>query len=191
MDPTPGAGRYTPAIPARPELLYDRNVHTQVFHGGPDRLHAVATLKDDTLGPHGFATVHEMTLEVTLSRPDLTILDVTAGMEHHPHGTCPMTLRQMDHLVGLTVGQGYFAELSRRFGGNRGCNHLHAMAQSIGTVVALSFAATLTYDHPETLAMTPADWFGNVVDKEPRIVNSCVVWHENGDLVRRLKDDTA
>lgn len=130
--------------------------------------------------------MHEMSLEVMLSRPDLTILEVSAGMEHHPHGTCPMTLRQMDQLVGLQVGRGYFAALRSRFGGNRGCNHLHAMAQSIGTVVVLSFAAVHTYEHPAALELTPKEWFASVAENEPRVVNSCVIWHENGELVRQL-----
>lgn len=189
MDSTPGSGSYASAVPGQPDLLYNRDVRTRVFYGGPGRLRAAATLRDDTIGPQGFATMHEMSLEVMLSRPDLAILEVSAGMEHHPHGTCPMTLRQMDQLVGLQVGRGYFAALRSRFGGNRGCNHLHAMAQSIGTVVALSFAAVHTYEHPAALELTPKEWFASVAENEPRVVNSCVIWHENGELVRQLTEE--
>jgi hypothetical protein len=181
-----GAGRYAAVETDDPHLLYDRDVRTRVWILDADRLRAEVRLRDDTLGPTGFATVHEMTLEAIVSRPDLTIVDVRAGMEHHPHGSCPLTLRQMDQLVGLQVGKGYFRELSSRFGGNRGCNHLHSMAQSLGTVIALTLAATLTHDEPETLQLGRKEWFANVIDKEPRIVDSCVIWHEDGPLMLEI-----
>ena len=63
----------------------------------------------------------------------------------------------------------------------------HTMAQNLGTVVALSFAATLTHDDPQTLELDRAAWFANVVEKEPRIVNSCVIWHEDGPLIEELR----
>ena len=186
MDTTPGSGRYTPVDPSQPNLLYDRDVRTRVFQEDPGHLRAVATLRDDTLGPHGFATVHHMSLEVVLASESLAITEVDAGMANHPHGVCPITLRQMQQLVGLRVGKGYFAELSKRFGGNRGCNHLLALAQSIGTIVALSAAASITYERPQMIDLDPPHWFRKVADLQPRIVNSCVIWHENGDLVRRI-----
>ncbi len=116
MDRNPGSGSYAPTAPAQPELLYDRDVRTRVFHGGADRIRAIATLKDDTLGPHGFAT---------------------------------------------------------------------------GTVVALSSAARHTYEHPKTLELTPAERFGNIAEQAPQVVNSCAIWHEDGDLVRQLRQNNS
>ena len=125
-------------MPDQPNLLYDRDVRTRVFHEGPDALRAVATLKDDSLTPFGYGTVHEMRLEVWLDRPSLEITAVDAGMDHHPQQACPFTTHRMRELVGLSIRKGYVAELHARFGGNRGCNHLLTMAQSIGTTVAMA-----------------------------------------------------
>lgn len=186
MDTTPGSGRYTPVEPSQPNLLYDRSVRTRVFHEDSRHLRAVATLHDDTLGPHGFATVHHMSLEVVLASDSLAITEVRAGMDNHPHGVCPITLARMQQLVGVSVGKGYFAELSKRFGGTSGCNHLLTLAQNIGTVVALSAASKITHDNPEILDLDPPRWFRTIADRQPRIVNSCAIWHDDGVLVRRL-----
>jgi hypothetical protein len=186
MDPTPGAGRYREAFPASPDVLYDRDVRTQVRIVGDDRLRASATLRDDTHGPGGFLTVHDMTLEAVIRLPDMEIIEVAASMASHPQGTCPMTLVQMQQLVGLRIAGGYLGEIRQRFGGNRGCNHLHALAQAIGTVAALTFAARLTLLEPEMQTLPRPQWFRRVADREPRIVNSCVIWRVNGDLHRRI-----
>src|SRR4051794_4541376 len=111
MKTTPGAGRFVPREPELPNLLYDRDVRTKVFHEGDKGIRAVATLKDDTLGPVGFATVHHMSLEVRLALESLVITEVKSDMQNHPHGMCPFTLRRMDELVGLSVQKGYFSEL--------------------------------------------------------------------------------
>ena len=84
MESTPPRGPFAPLVPDQPNLLYDRDVRTRVFHEGPDALRAVATLKDDSLTPFGYGTVHEMRLEVWLDRPSLEITAVDAGMDHHP-----------------------------------------------------------------------------------------------------------
>ena len=187
MPSTVGSGRFTQRQPEAPNLLYDRDVRTKVFHEGANGLRAVATLRDDSLGPVGFATVHQMSLEVRLTLDSLVITEVTSDMQNHPHGTCPFTLRRMDELVGLSVQKGYFSELSKRYGGNRGCNHLLALAQSIGTVVALSFAATITHEDPTMRNLDAPQWFKQLTERQPRIVNSCVIWHEDGDVVHQVR----
>ena len=188
LNPVPGAGRYTPATPDAPDLLYDRDVRTRVRLIAADRMLVTAHLHDDTNGPTGFATVHDMTIEAVVSVPDLEILSVSSAMANHPHGTCPMTLLQLDALVGMRIAGGYMGQVRRMFGSNRGCNHLHALAQQIGTVSALTFASRLAHDDPSMQELPAPQWYRRVVDREPRVVNSCVIWHEDGDLYRRLTE---
>jgi hypothetical protein len=188
MDPTPGAGRYRAATPDSTDLLYDRDVRTQVRILDGDRLRVTATLRDDTQGPGDFLTVHDMTLEAVISTPDMQILSVSAGMESHPHGTCPLTLAQMQQLVGLHIAGGYMGEIRRLFGGNRGCNHLHALAQTIGTVTALSFASRMVSHDPDMQLLPKPQWYRTVVDRAPGVVDSCVIWRKDGDLHRRIMD---
>jgi hypothetical protein len=176
-------------VPDQANLLYDRDVRTRVFHEGRDALRAVATLKDDTITPFGFGTVHEMRLEVWLDRPSLTITAVDADMEQHPQQACPFTTRRMRELVGLSVGKGYLAELHARFGGNRGCNHLVTMAQSIGTTVALAAFAASAYDDPPAAASPGADWVRQIATAVPQVIGSCAIWHADGELARHARGE--
>jgi hypothetical protein len=105
MESTSRRGPFAPLVPDQPNLLYDRDVRTRVFHEGPHALRAVATLKDDSLTPFGYGTVHEMRLEVWLDRPSLEITAVDAGMDHHPQQACPFTTHRMRELVGLELAQ--------------------------------------------------------------------------------------
>ena len=187
MNSSPHVGRAAKATPATPDILYDRDVRTRLYRHDPDTIRAVATLQDDSFGPGGFATVHDMVLSALIDEATLTIVSVEADMSGHPHGSCPMTLRHMDQLVGLRVGAGFFRELRARFGGNRSCNHLHTMAQHIGTVTSLSFASRLVEGDPEAQAQPHERWMLRVVQNEPQVVNSCAIWHEDGELAARMR----
>lgn len=188
MEQTPGSGHYPPMPRDSADLLYDRNVRTQVRRHDSEHLVVTASMSDDTLGPGGFVRIHEMSLEVDLTAPGLEITDVRTRMTSHPHGTCPLMIRDMRELVGMRIGRGYFAELRAKFGGNRGCNHLHMLAQSIGTVASLTFAARLFADGELRADVPPEQWFGGVAKKYPQVIDSCKIWHHDGDLVRRLQD---
>lgn len=187
MDRSPHAGSAATASPATPDVLYDRDVRTRLYRHDPKTIRAVATLKDDTYGPGGFLSVHDMVLAVTIDEATLTITTVKAEMLGHPHQACPMTLRQMDQLVGLQIGPGFFKELRQRFGGNRGCNHLHTMAQHIGTVTSLSFAARLVENDEHAQRLPHDRWMLQVVQNVPQVINSCAIWHEDGELAARMR----
>ena len=184
MHSTPQRGPFAPLVAEQMNLLYDRDVRTRVFHEGRHALRAVATLKDDSITPFGFGTVHEMRLEVWLDRPSLEITEVDASMEHHPQEACPFTTHRMRELVGLSVRKGFLAELHARFGGNRGCNHLVTMAQSIGTSVALSAFAQSAYDDPPAASSPDDDWVRQITTAVPQVIGSCAIWHSDGEAAR-------
>lgn len=188
MTSSPHAGRAAPAIPVSPDVLYDRDVRTRVYRAAPGVLRATASLKDDSFGPAGFSSVHDMIVSATIDEATMQITAVSAQMLGHPHRACPSTTTQMDQLVGLQIGRGYFRELRERFGGDRGCNHLHTLAQHIGTVVALSFAARLVEDDPDAQALPNDRWFLHVVQNEPQVIGSCAIWHRDGELALRMRD---
>lgn len=172
--------------PSSPDLLYDRAVKTQLFLPEPDRLVAEASLLDDTYGPGGFQTIHHMTLRMEVGLPEAQITAVDAGMLSHPHGWCPETTDHVDRLVGLRIEAGYFRELTSRLGGDRSCNHLLTLAQTIGTVVALSYAARMSLLEPELASLSDDDYFKRVVADHENVVGSCYVWRGEGPLVTHL-----
>lgn len=172
--------------PSSDDLLYDRAVTTRLFLPEPNRLVAEATLVDDTYGPGGFQTIHDMTLRMDVALPEAEIVAVDAGMLSHPHGWCPGTTAHVEQLVGLRIAAGYFHALSGLLGGSRSCNHLLALAQTIGTVVALSYAARMSLLEPAHASLSDDDYFRLVVDEHHDVVDSCYVWRADGPLVTEL-----
>jgi hypothetical protein len=186
MDLTPGSGNYRRVDQDDPDLLFDRSTRTKV-RVVDGQLQVVAWLADETLGPTGYIRVHDMTLRLTCTLDTLTILEAVAEMAHHPHGVCPLQTADADSLVGLSIGPGYFSALRQRMGGVRGCNHLHTLAQSAGTAAALTFAARRVHAHPEMVDLSPVEYFQEVVEVAPAVVNSCHAWREDGEIVAHLK----
>jgi hypothetical protein len=187
MDPTPRAGRRAPATRSTPDALYERDVRTLVELVDPDTLRVTAHLHDDTVADGGFQAIHDMTLVATVDTTTMKITDVAAGMANTPHDACPVTLLDLQRLVGLRIASGFFGELRRRLGGVRSCNHLHTLAQQVGTVVAVSYAARRAVLTPGLADLPPEEFFGEILAMEPRVVNSCRIWAEDGDLVARLR----
>jgi len=169
------------------DLLYDRTVSTRLSLPSEDRVVAEAALVDDTHGPGGFQTIHHMTLRAVVAVPEGVIVSAEASMHAHPHGWCPETIAHVDALVGLRIASGYFRELNRLLGGNRSCNHLLTLAQNIGTVVALSYAARMSLLDPSLSQLDDDDYFREIVREHEGVVDSCYVWRGDGPLVTELE----
>jgi hypothetical protein len=167
--------------------VYERDIRTTVEAAGPDLLRVTARLHDDTYADGGFQAIHDMTLVATVDLRTMEIVDVDASMANSPHGTCPVTILDLRRVVGLRIAAGFFGELRRRLGGPRSCNHLHTLTQQVGTVVALSYAALRTMRTPGLADLGAEDFFGEILEAEPRVVNSCKIWAADGDLVARIR----
>ena len=187
MDATPGSGRYENVPQDDPDLLYDRVVRTRARVAG-GLLVVSGWLTDETRGPTGYNRVQDMGIDVTCTMDTLTIVGVDARMERHPHGTCPLVLQDMDFLVGMTIGPGFLRELRSHMGGTRHCNHLYTVAQAVGQVAALTFAARLVHADPSLGRIAPVEHFAEVVHQAPAVINSCRIWREDGDVVGALRD---
>jgi hypothetical protein len=189
MDSTPGSGRYDNVPQVDPDLLYDRIVRTRarVVDG---QVVVSGWLTDETLGPTGYIRVHDMGLDITCSFDSLTITDVVARMNRHPHGTCPLVLSDMEFMVGMTIGPGFLKDLRSRMGGTRHCNHLYTVAQAVGQVAALTFAARLVHADPRLGEVPAIDHFAEVVAQAPTVINSCRIWREDGAVVGALREYT-
>lgn len=186
LDPAPGSGNVAPVRQEAPDLLYDRTTRTQVrITGG--LLVITGRLTDESLGLGGYVRVHDMGLEITCEPESMTIVEASADMVNHPHGLCPLMVPRVDSLVGLTITAGYLAEVRKRMGGVRGCNHLYALAQQVGTVAALTFAARFTHAEPALSTLQPHGFYQEVVDKAPGVVNSCYIWREDGEVATALR----
>jgi hypothetical protein len=156
---------------------HSRRIEFQTYERG-DALLVVGRLRDDRPWAAGGAQpehVHDMTLEVTVRRPELVVVGARAEMRRFPHAECPAIEPAFRGLVGLRVGRGYTREVQERFGRQLGCTHLELLARLIGPVVIQSIPSSVLRSQPEegvgpAMAEAGAGWF----------TDSCHVWASEG-----------
>ena len=150
-----------------------RQMDFEVFEEGGD-FRAVGRLRDDrpwAASTESIEHVHEMELEVTVRRADMTITAARAEMRRFPHAECPDIEGAFDGLVGLSVARGYTRAVQDRFGRSLGCTHLELLARCMGPVMiqAVASAAARLQDPvrlQEVIAEAGPMWFAD----------TCHVW---------------
>ncbi len=177
MATTPDGPSGVPPTEAAEIPTHSRRIEFDSYERGADLL-VVGRLRDDrpwasggTLPEH----VHDMSLEVTVRRPELVIVAARAEMRHFPHAECPEIETAFKGLVGLRVGRGYTREVQARFGRQLGCTHLELLARLLGPVVIQSLPSSALRTAPagdvgEALAEAGSGWFAD----------SCHVWATEG-----------
>lgn len=168
----------TVASPGPGEVpTHRRRIELDAYDRGEDLL-AVARLRDDRpwAGESGQTEhVHDMTLEVTVHRPELVVTGARAEMHRFPHAECRLIEGAFQGLVGLQVGRGYTRAVQERFGRQLGCTHLELLARLLGPLVVQSIPSSALRAHPgdggrQALAAAGTSWFAD----------SCHVWASEG-----------
>jgi len=184
-------GTSVPAERTTPDTIYERSARTAVRRSAAaGHLEVTATIQDECLAQGGFQRVHDMSLTLTVRQSDWLITRAEADMSAHPHGVCPSTIRDVQRIVGLRIAGGFNAELRKRLGGTRSCNHLHTMAQNAAQTMALSHVSTIYEDDPVLRDAEYAPFYRRVLDVAPRVVNTCAVWAEDGPVVDDLRSSS-
>ena len=126
--------------------------------------------------------VHDMDLDVTVRKDDLTITAASATMVRFPHAECPSITGAFEDLVGLCISRGYTRAVQERFGGARGCTHLEQLARTIGPVVIQAMTSNRARDRDwQHLDATPS--------ARPTLFprNTCHIWAEGGVAEQKLE----
>lgn len=156
---------------------HSRRIEFQTYERG-DALLVVGRLRDDrpwAVGGSQPEHVHDLSLEVTVRRPELLVIGARAEMHRFPHAECPQIAPAFRGLIGLRVGRGYTREVQERFGRQLGCTHLELLARLIGPVVVQSIPSSVLRAQPEegvgaAMAEAGTGWF----------TDSCHVWASEG-----------
>lgn len=169
----------TPVTPPGPGEVptHRRRIELDAYDRGDDLL-VVARLRDDrpwAAGSDQPEHVHDMTLEVTVHRPELVVTAVRAEMHRFPHAECRQIEGAFQGLVGLQVGRGYTRAVQERFGRQLGCTHLELLARLLGPLVVQSIPSSALRASPadgggEALAGADPGWFAD----------TCHVWASEG-----------
>ena len=126
-------------------ILHDHEYRVRAFRLGEDRIVIQGALHDQK--PPGLyihddpdpLTVHHMQVSLTVSFPELEIVDVVSHFESHPNDECPSITGHYRNLVGLSIARGFTHRVRELFGGPRGCTHVTALLQAMAPITLQCF----------------------------------------------------
>ncbi len=163
--------------------VHRRTIEFEAFDEG-DSLSVTGRLRDErpwAAGTDRVEHVHDMDLELTVRKKDLTITRAVATMGRFPHAECPAITGAFDGLVGLNISRGYTRAVTERFGGARGCTHLEQLARTVGPVVIQAMTSCRARDR---------DWqhLDAAPSARPTLFprNTCHIWAEGGVAEQKL-----
>jgi hypothetical protein len=177
------------------EVLHDREYRVRAFRTADDVILLRGAVRDQK--PPGLyidvdpdpLTVHHMQIDLEIGFPSMEIIGARVGIEVHPNRECPSIEAHYDELVGLSIARGFTHKVRELFGGPRGCTHTTALLQAMAPV-----AIQCSWSMRASVARR-AGVGGTVPEPSPEQrrmmwqmnLNTCHVWAEDGDQVRRLE----
>lgn len=178
-------------MPTTPHSVHRRVYDCEAFEDGPDRMRVRGHLNDTKPLGLGLAdgepmVIHDMSIELIVTLPDFTIVDVIAQMHVHPYDICPAVLADYRQLIGRSVTRGYSKAVRELFGGPQGCSHLGALLQAMGPVAVQASWGMATLHEPPGAAFQNED---GEADRQRRLamnVNTCHVWAEDGPHMKAV-----
>jgi hypothetical protein len=191
LPPTPSADDGEPL-----EVLHDREYRVRAFRKADDLLLIRGAVRDQK--PPGLyididpnpMTIHHMQVDLEIAFPTLEIVGATVGIEIHPGPSCPSIEGHYSKLVGLSIARGFTHKVRELFGGPRGCTHTTALLQAMAPV-AIQCMWSMRASQARRSGASGGD--GQEPTPEQRRMmwqtnlNTCHVWAEDGEQVRRLE----
>ena len=169
--------------------IHQRTITVKTFEIDDDTLAIEGNLIDDRLCKTFIyllsrivdpKIVHNITLKVVLSLPNLTINSAYLDMHEVPHEMCRDIHGIENNLIGISLLKGFNNNVNRLMGGKNGCLHLYNLLLSMRTA---AFQGFFTYcsrvQEDGSLRQVPFD--------ESVIVNTCHVWSESGPFAQELE----
>jgi Protein of unknown function (DUF2889) len=134
-----------------------------------------ASLEDTSQDGAGGEIIHSLSIEGTISLPDLVIRSIEPHASHHPYAACGASLAPVRKMVGIAIGPGFRAKVQDLMGGTSGCSHFLALAIDLSASHTLSLflrmrdtAAFSSRNDPDNA------WIGAGLKLEPRLENACI-----------------
>ena len=180
-----------PPPPDALEVLHDREYRVRAYQLAVDRIAIHGAVRDQK--PPGLyvpgdpdpLTIHHMQLGFEVEFPSLEIVAAHVAFESHPNSVCPSIADHYGELVGLSIARGFTHRVRELFGGPRGCTHTTALLQAMAPVAVQCFwsmraaiAKQAGDDDPIATRNRASD-----DDQLARVLNSCHVWDEHGQVV--------
>jgi hypothetical protein len=180
-------------VPAPPDLpeLHHRSYDVRSYAAGPDRVLIRGRIVD-TKPPGVYfeddpdpLEIHHMVIDLTISFPELEIVEADVVMETHPHGHCADITGHYANLVGLSIARGFTHKVRELFGGPRGCTHTTALLQAMAPIAVQSIWSMRHVSDTEQFVAPPTGRNPTPEEMRARLaynINSCHVWADPGPM---------
>ena len=147
-----------------------------------------ASLDDTCHGETSDEVIHSLSIEGTISLPDLVILSIEPRAHHQPYQECARSLDPVRKLVGLRIGPGFRAQVLSTLGGTRGCTHFLTLVLDLAASHTLSLflrmRAKVRFDSRND---PDGAWIGTGLAIEPRIENACIALTSDSPIIKIAK----
>ena len=134
--------------------------------------------------------LHHMIVSLTVTMPEMIIIDAHVEFEVYPHGGCPAITTHYEKLIGLSIARGFTHKIRELFGGPRGCTHTTALLQAMAPVAIQSVWSMRAVNVREGVAAVEPE----PTTREERLarmrfnLNTCHIWDENGEQAKIAAD---
>jgi Protein of unknown function (DUF2889) len=176
--------------------IHNRNYNVEAFRKADDRLLLRGTVHDTKppglyiVGDTERLTIHHMIVEMTVSFPQLEILEAGVVFDGFPNETCPGIAPQYDKLVGLSIARGFTHKVRELFGGPRGCTHVTALLQAMAPV-AVQCGWSMRVLKMQEAVKSGLPGAAPTVEQQSQMfkqnLNTCHVWDEEGAHVALVR----
>jgi len=175
------------------DIIHTRQYETRVYRVNETEMlvrGAISDVKPPGLYVHDDPEeleIHQMQVELTVTLPQLEIIDVRTVFETHPHSSCPKIIDHYNKLIGLNIARGFTHKVRELFGGPRGCTHITALLQALApAVVQATWSMAVRQRRESGLAPGAVDKSRENMHKEN--INTCHVWAEDGEHIQEFRD---
>jgi hypothetical protein len=139
---------------------------------------------DDT----GDEAIHSLSIEGTISLPDLVIRTIEPHAHQQPYRACAKSLDPVRKLVGLRIGPGFRAHVLSTLGGTRGCTHFLTLVLDLAASHTLSlFLRMRSKVRFDSRNDPDGAWIGTGLSIEPRLENACIALTSDSPVIKIAK----
>ena len=147
-----------------------------------------ASLEDTSQDGAGDEIIHSLSIEGTISLPDLVIRTIEPHASYHPYRECGASLAPVRKMVGITIGPGFRANVQDLMGGASGCTHFLSLALDLAASHTLSLFLRMRDSAAFASRNDPGNaWIGVGLALEPRLENACIALTSLSPVITRAK----
>lgn len=147
-----------------------------------------ASLDDVSHDDTGDEMIHSLSIEGTISLPDLVIRTIEPYARQQPYQVCAKSLDPVRKLVGLRIGPGFRAHVLSALGGTSGCTHFLTLVLDLAASHTLSLflrmRAKVRFDSRND---PDGAWIGTGLAIEPRLENACIALTSESPVIKTAK----